>query len=458
MESKPSETGAEPATHLTRALAWLQKITLTGPQFASSDAPLGSRRIIRIVGAAFGVFALWAALFTLDIASHSAGEVVTSSQTQVVQHLEGGIVRTILVREGQSVRAGDALVELERTASDAELNELEAHIGGLQIRILRLHAQQEGRLSFDVPAELVARFPAQVQTARELFESQRMRLAGSLEVQGTKITQREAESQELLARREQLRSKLGLQREQIAISERLLKDGLTNQYEHLNLLKEEQVTLGVLNETEAGISRVSAGRRQETASLKTLAVGDREELQKDLEDARKQLSEFQERLLKYTDSQRRTVVRAPIDGTVMTMNVATEGGVIAPGGTLLTLVPAGTALLIEAKLPIGDVGLIRPGQSARVQLVSSSARGYKPMDATVIDISPDSVTERDQNEERYYRVRLQPAAPAFDGHARHYSLAPGVNVSVAILTGERSVLGYIFDPLVSGMSSALTEP
>ena len=122
----------------------------------------------------------------------------------------------------------------------------------------------------------------------------------------------------------------------------------------------------------------------------------------------------------------------------------------------MSLIPGGTALLIEAKLPVGDVGLIRPGQAARVQLLSSNARGFHPMDATVLDISPDTVTEEDK--ERYYRVRLRPAASAFRRDMLYYTLAPGVDVSVAILTGERSVLHYVFDPLVGGMSAALTEP
>ncbi|MFT7724693.1 MAG: HlyD family type I secretion periplasmic adaptor subunit [Roseateles sp.] len=420
------------------------------------DQPPGTRRTLQATAGLLAAFVVWGALCKLDIASHSAGEVVTSGQTKLVQHLEGGIVRRLLVREGQAVQAGDALAELERSASDAELRELEAHIGGLQIRILRLEAQLAGRASFDVPAALAAKFPEQVRTARELFESQRQRLAGNLEVQGFKVSQRDGELNELQARREHLQGKLKLLGEQIAISEKLLKDGLANQYEHLNLLKELEMTRGALNETVASLGRIATGRRLENASLRTLASSDREQMHKDLEDARKQLAEFQERSSKYTDSQRRTVVRAPIAGTVMTMNVVTEGGVVPPGGTLMSLVPAGERLLVEARLPVGDVGLVHPGQPARLQLMSASARGFQPVAGTVIDISPDSVVE--QGKEPYYRVRIEPARREFLHDARRYPLVPGVMVSVAILAGERSVLGYVFDPLTSGMRIALTEP
>jgi len=420
------------------------------------DQPPATRRTLQITAGILAAFVVWGAVCKLDIASHSSGEVVTSGQTKLVQHLEGGIVRRLLVREGQSVKAGDALAELERSASDAELRELEAHIGGLQIRILRFEAQLAGRASFDVPAALAAKFPEQVRTARELFESQKKRLAGNLEVQGLKISQRDGELNELQARRDHLQGKLKLLSEQISISEKLLKDGLANQYEHLNLLKELEMTRGTLNETNASLGRIATGRRQESASLRTLESSDREQMQKDLEEARKQLAEFQERSGKYTDSQRRTVVRAPIDGTVMTMNVVTEGGVVPPGGTLMSLVPAGERLLVEAKLPVGDVGLVHAGQPARLQLMSASARGFKPLEGTVVDISPDSVVE--QGKEPYYRVRIEPAQREFLLDARRYPLVPGVMVSVAILAGERSVLGYVFDPLTQGMRAALTEP
>lgn len=421
-----------------------------------ADPPRAPRLQIRTLALMVTAFVGWSAMFPLDIASHSQGEVVVAGQVKTVQHLEGGIVRKLLVKEGQTVREGEALAEIERTASDADLNELDALIGGLQIRILRLEAQQSGRSGFDVPPELAKRLPEQVRTARELFESQRQRLSSSLEVQGTKISQREAESKELLARQDQLVGKIKLLREQITISDKLLKEGLTNQYEHLNLLKEEQATVGALNETRASLGRIAAGRQQESAALRSLASGDREQTQKDLADARKQLAEMQERRLKFTDSQSRTVIRAPMDGTVMTMNIVTEGGVLNPGGALLTLVPGGGSLLVEAQLPIGDVGLIKPGQAARIQLASATARGFQPMNAEVVEISPDAVAQ--PNKERYYRVRLKPEKPAFEYHARRYALAPGVAVQVSILAGERSVLAYVFDPLTRGLGEAMTEP
>lgn len=424
---------------------------------AQRDAALfASRLIVRLVVLLLLAFLVWSLLCTLDVASHSSGEVTPAGQTKLVQHLEGGIVRRILVREGEAVRAGQPLAEVERVAADADLRELEAQQGALQIRALRLQAQLGDAVDFSVPAELASRFLDQAETARALFLAQKSRIGSSHEAQVQKIAQRRAEEVELKARHAHISSKLKLLMEQIAISERLLADGLANRFEHLNLLKEEELARGTLKEIDASLNRTLAALRQETAGLEQQGAGDDEEIQKELAETRRLLSELTERLRKFTDTQQRLVVRAPIDGVVMTLHVVTEGGVIQPGGTLMTLVPADSPLLIEARLPVGDIGMVRVGQEARIQLVSSLARGFQPISGKVVEISPDSVLGEDKIP--YFRVRLAPEQDAFAHRGSRYPLLPGVPVSVAILTGERSVFSYLAGPLTDGLSLAFTEP
>ena len=244
--------------------------------------------------------------------------------------------------------------------------------------------------------------------------------------------------------------------QQIEISQKLLSEGLANRYEHLNLQKEEELARGTLKEIDASLRRVSAAQKQEDASLRSLDSGDSEQFQKDLADTRRQIAEAQERMRKFSDTQDRLVVRSPIDGVVMTLHVVTEGGVIQPGGTVMTLVPANEPLLIEAKLPIGDIGMVRVGQDARIQLVSAVARGFQPIKGKVVHISPDSVL--DEQKMPHYRVRIAPDSNAFDHRGTRYPLMPGVPVSVAILTGERSLFGYLAGPITDGFHMAFSEP
>lgn len=415
-----------------------------------------ARQKLRLICVLLIAFLLWSLLFPLDIASHSMGEVIPASQTKLVQHLEGGIVRRIFVREGQQVKAGEVVAELERSASEADLREAQSHLGGLRIRALRLEAQLAGRREIDFPPELLRDFPEQTRNAVELIRSQSGRIQGGLAVQTQKVLQRDAESVELRARRTHLVNKLTLLRDQIRISDKLLKEGLTNQYEHLNLLKEEQSLVSALAETEASLTRSSAAQSQERSALNAQRSGEREQQHKDLEDTRRQIGEIEERLRKFSDSQRRLQVLAPIEGTVLTLHVVTEGGVLPPGGTLMSLVPDNDPLLIETQLPVGDVGFIRIGQKARIQLLSSGSHGFKPIDGTVAHISADRVAE--PNREPYYRLRIRPNQLHFSRGDNQYQLVPGVRVSAAVLIGQRSVFDVLTAPLRSGMQNALTEP
>lgn len=415
-----------------------------------------ARQKLRLIGLLLIGFLFWSMIFPLDIASHSMGEVIPASQTKLVQHLEGGIVRRILVREGQQVKAGEVVAELERSASEADLREAQSHLGGLRIRALRLEAQLAGRREITFPAELLRDFPEQTRNAVELIRSQSERIQGGLAVQTQKVLQRDAESAELRARRTHLANKLALLRDQIRISEKLLKEGLTNQYEHLNLLKEEQALVSALVETEASLTRSAAAQSQERSALGAQRSGEREQQHKDLEETRRQIGEIEERLRKFSDSQRRLQVLSPIDGTVLTLHVVTEGGVLPPGGTLMTLVPDNDPLLIETQLPVGDIGFIRIGQKARIQLVSASSHGFKPIDGTVAHVSADRVAE--PNREPYYRLRIRPSQLHFLRGHNQYQLVPGVRVSAAVLIGQQSVFDVVTAPLRSGMQNALTEP
>ncbi|MBS1210557.1 MAG: prsE 5 [Proteobacteria bacterium] len=446
--------------------AWLTLQNWSNTHFAplllrsEADNPFSeirpARQKLRRIAIILAGILLWSLLFPIDIASHSTGEVIPASQIKLVQHLEGGIVRRIRVHEGQQVKAGDPVAEIDRSASESDLREAQVHLGGLRIRALRLEAQLAGRSDISFPPELERDFPDDVRNAREQIRSQSGRYQGGLAVQTQKVRQRDAESAELRARQTHLVTKLNLLRDQVRISEKLLKEGLTNQYEHLNLLKEEQALVSSLAETEASIVRASAAGSQERSALDAQRSGEREQQHKDLEETRRQMGDIEERLHKFSDSQRRLQVLAPIDGTVLTLNVVTEGGVLPPGGTLMSLVPDKDPLLIETQLPVGDVGFVRIGQKARIQLVSSSAHGFAPIDGTVAHISADRVAE--PNREPYYRLRIRPDRLYFSRGNIHYQLVPGVRVSAAVLIGQRSVFNILTAPLRSGMQNALTEP
>lgn len=413
------------------------------------------RKFIHYLAVGLFCFLGWAALSKLDIATQAFGEVAPADQVQKVQHLEGGIVREIHVKEGQHVKKGDPLVELEGIAALADKRELDARIGAFRIRILRLEAVIGRKSSIQFPAELLAEFPREIDEARELFRTQIERASSTREAQSWKIVQRDEESSEIKARLVHLNEQLRILREQLRIDKQLLDKGIGNQYEFLQRSREDMSLSGQIQESQAALRRVGAGQKQEQAGLTSLTTGNSEDLRKDLEDSRKQLSELQKRVEKFKDSSARTTIRSPLDGTIFTLYTVTRGGVVSPGGLVVSLIPGNEQIVVETKLNAGEVGLVSVGQLARLRLEGASTQRFRPMDGKVVHISSDAITE--PQKPPYFLVRVAPQQMSFSDGTVQYRLSPGVQVSASIITGHRSVLQYLLGPLLGRFGGALTE-
>jgi adhesin transport system membrane fusion protein len=415
----------------------------------------GERRFITWLSLGLIGLIVWASFAPLDIATQAFGEVAPADQVQKVQHLEGGIVREIHVKEGQRVKRGDPLVELEGIAAQADTRELESRIGALRIRIIRLEAVISRAKNIRFPPELVAEFPREVDEASELFRTQIDRANSNRDAQSWKIVQRGEERQELKARLDHLQEQRRVLREQLRIDKQLLDKGIGNQYEYLQRTREDTGLAGQILEVEASLRRIEAAQKQEQSGLASLTATNFEDLRKDLEESRKQLAEMQKRLEKFKDSTARTVIRAPVDGTVFILYTVTRGGVVSPGGLVASLVPGNERLVVEVKLNAGEVGLVHRGQTARLRLEGAGTQRFRPVDGEVVHISSDVITE--PQKPPYFLVRIAPAQTAFSDGVTNYRLSPGVQVSASIITGHRSVMQYLMGPMLGRFSGALTE-
>ncbi|MEK7245064.1 MAG: HlyD family type I secretion periplasmic adaptor subunit [Pseudomonadota bacterium] len=421
----------------------------------TDDPEQGARLFVRL-GGALVVFAVaWAAVAPLDVVATANGEVIPATQIKSVQHLEGGIVREILVREGQKVEKNQPLVVLETTASDADVQELRVRTNSLRTELARLEAEGSGAAAPTFPADLVSQEPALVAQALDTFRTRRARLESLVAQAREQIVQREQEIKEIGARIETDRAGLVFSREQIKISEELLKDDLTNRMLHLNLLKEESALRGRIEENNSARRRIEAALTEARARLDNVRRSAETEINEALGDKRRSLDEFASRQRKFADSLERTVLRAPGDGVIKTMYVATVGGVVRAGATVADLVPAGDVLVIEAKLPPQDVGHVRRGQIATIKLASADAVRFGNLEGLVTNVSPDSIMT--QQGATFYKVRIETERDYFQQRNLRYDLVPGVQVATSILTGRRTVLEYLLDPLIGGADTALRE-
>lgn len=434
-----------------------------------------TRSFFYLCGAFCISFFVWAAVSPLDIVSDAVGEVVPSSKVKRIQHLEGGIVHTIKVREGDMVEIDQPLVELEATASDSTVAELTVRVRSLQAEIARLEvesswfdaipkAEQDGEavLSIDpvsveliLPPEIIAQSPDLASQTRELYDARRERLVNDINTQSEKVTQREKDIEEISARIKNQRNKLKYVREQITISEDLLKDGLTSRYKHLGFLKEESTLVSKIEEDKAALSRSKSMLAGAKEQLEQVGNSFHEKVQEELKRAKRELLEFSQRLRKMSDNLSRTVIRSPANGIVKSIYIMGEGEVVQPGMTILDIVPAEDKLVIEAHLALGDIGYVQPGQPATVKLTTGDARMFGNLAGTVKQISPDAITK--PQEGTYYRVLIETEKDRFEKDGRRYQLYPGMRLLVGIKTGERTVLEYLVYPYFDTLYRGLRE-
>jgi adhesin transport system membrane fusion protein len=408
--------------------------------------------------AAVVAFFVWASVGTLDVVASAFGEVVPSSQVKTVQHLEGGIVKDIKVRTGERVEQGQELIVLEPVRIGSEIEEVRVRLAALYVAMKRLEAEVAGADGFDVDTEAGGDLEIEtelVEQAEALFAARRDRLEKQIAVQRQAIAQREQEVREVANRLANNRSMLKLVEQQVEISENLLKRELTNRMTHLGLEREEMSLRGQIGTDSALLPRAQAAMEEAKAQVDAIRSTFLEEARTELDQTRRLFKEQSQKLLQLRDSLRRTVLRAPVDGIVKTLNVVTRGGVVQPGAPVIELVPVDDRLIIEARLATHDIGFVRIGQAAALTLTSADAQRFGALDGTVTSISPDTLVTEDG--QPFYKVRVETDRAYFEKGKLRYDLYPGMQLQANILTGSRTVLEYLLDPYIASMRMAMSE-
>lgn len=415
----------------------------------------GTHLFLLLCVAAVVAFAVWANRAELDIVSVATGEVAPSSNVQTVEHLEGGIIRAILVKDGERVSKGQPLVELEQTQTGADVEEIKLRIRALSAEASRFRAEIMGLEKPAFPPQLVEAEPELIRQANNLFQTRKSRMLGQINAQVQAIKQRELEIKEVQARRANARRSLKLLNEQIAISEKLLAKELTNRMIHLDLLKESADLNGRISEADAALPRLRAALDEAKSNMDTVRASFREEAQTELDRVTRELEELTQRVRKFEDNLDRTTLRAPVDGFIKTLHVVSVGGVVRAGERVADIVPADDRLIIDAQLPPQDIGYVRKGQAAKVTLASADAQKFGDIKGTVDTVSPDTLVTEDG--QPFYKVRILTDQSYFEDGKLRYDLFPGMQVMASIQTGSRTVMEYILDPLIGRMGDALRE-
>ena len=401
------------------------------------------------------ILAVWAYFGRIDIVTVAQGIVVPSSKIKTVQHLEGGIIRAINFKEGERVKKGAPLVVLEGTASSADLKEIDVRIVTLRIDLSRLRAELKRADSVTFEQDLVNEHGDLVSAAIEHFNTKRSHIKNLISSQRLSVAQREEEAKEMQARISKITESLRLIREQVVISNSLMKENLTNRMTHLELLKERALLNGELNEAAFSVKRIEAAKSEAEVRMLTLRDHYLTQTRSELDQADTMYRELLQRRKKLKDSLKRTVLRAPVDGLIKYLYHSTIGGIVKPGGTVVDIVPEGDKLLIEAQLAVQEVIYVASGQIAKVRPLTPDAANFGQLEGRVVHISPDSIREGDKIP--FYLITIELESEFFKSKGKTYPLLPGIQVTCSIRTGDRSVLEYLIGPFMNIPVTALHE-
>ncbi|MEQ8506027.1 MAG: HlyD family type I secretion periplasmic adaptor subunit [Rhodospirillales bacterium] len=396
----------------------------------------------------------WANFAKLDEVSVALGKVVPQGKTKVVQHLEGGIVQEIYVSEGDTVSQGDPLLLLDLASGGTNREELQVRLDSELAARTRLQAEAEGRpLRF--PRSLETRQPALVEAQRQAHGARQRELKASISVLKEQIKQRELDVKELMAKKKAVERNYSLARERLAMSASLLAEGLTARIEHLKLEAEVEDLDGEMKGLVPAIPRSQAAVEEAKKRVSESEEGFRREAREELNKVEQSIARIQELIQEAERQGSRSEIKSPINGIVQKMVVTTVGGVVKSGEPILEIVPTGDKLVIEARLNPTERGFIVEGQPAVVKISTYDFVRYGGLDGHVIAVAPDAST--DENGAPYFRVVVQTDKTYLGNAEGLLPITPGMEATVDIHTGRKSVMDYLVKPVLKLKDEAFRE-
>ena len=405
----------------------------------------------------FVMFFIWAYFAEIDEVTVGEGKVIPSSQVQVIQNMEGGIISSIPVKVGDMVRKGDIIVRLDETRFSSSLGESKAERDALLAKVARLNAEASGR-PLQLPAELVKSNPAVAEDERQLYISRMREMETSVSVLSQQASQRRQELQETKAKLKQLDESYSLIERELKISRPLAQQGVMSEVEILRLERQLSDLKGDMDSTRLSVPRLEQAAAEASTKVDAAWAKFRSESASEASLASAELAGTGASNLAAEDRLARTSVRSPVTGIVKQIKVNTLGGVLQPGMEIMEVVPLEDTFLIETKVRPSDVGFIHPGQEAMVKLTAYDFSIYGGLEANVETISADTITEeKNGKSESYYLVQVRTQTSVFTGTHKKLPIIPGMVSTVHIKTGKKTVLQYLMKPVLKAKYEALRE-
>jgi membrane fusion protein, hemolysin D len=420
---------------------------------------------------------VWSWWGTIDVVASATGKIVPSGRTKVIQPFETGVVRSIRVQDGQGVKAGDVLIELDPTVNAADRDHLQGDLLAEQLNVARLRAALAGgddpMTDFAPPAGAA---PTLIVSQRQLLLNQVIEHRAKIAALDRQQAQKEAETATAAAVIDKLETMIPVIQPRVDIRRTLMEKDLGSKliyFETLQLLIEQQKELGVqkshLHEAEAAVAAIRETRGQAEAEY-------RRTLSDELAKSEQKALGLAHELIKAEQKTRLQQLTAPVDGMVQQLAIHTVGGVVTPAQSLLVVVPSDSRLEIEAMVPNRDIGFVHEGQQAEIKIDTFNFTRYGLLHGEVLSVSQDAIirdrqqdrandrglatlneTSEPKGQELNYSARISLDRSRMQIDDRMVNLSPGMAVTVEIKTGSRTVLSYLLSPLLRYRQESLRE-
>lgn len=388
---------------------------------------------------------LWAGFAKVDVIVRTEGQIIPAGKSQIVQHLEGGIVRKILVQEGQVVAAGQPLMELSDVQTRSNLGQEQSRLDALRGREARLLAELNGYNTIVFPKEL--NDPNVIRVETSAWQARRAQLAEEVQVLQAQGMQKQNELTETTSKRQNLLEELKLAKKQHQVIDGLRKNNAASELEVLDSEMRLQRLQSQIAEATNAAPRLQTAQAEAESRVKEAIARFRAESSSALTQVREELEKSSHEIGANVDRLDRNIVRSPVAGLINKLNITTIGAVVRPSEILLEITPSDQRIVIQTRSNPNDRAHLHRGLPARVRIGAYDYATYGTFEGRVSEVSADTLSDEKGN--RYYRVNVEVDTSTLISRVRQPGvLMPGMAATADIAVGKRTILSYILSPLL----------
>ncbi len=414
-----------------------------------------SSLLLLIIVAFMSVAFVWAAATEIDSVVRGSGKTVSEAQNQLVQSSESGVIRKRYVSEGDFIKAGDLLFDIDPIDAKTQLDQAQKRYSTLSVKSVRLRAEVDNATPA-FPKQILEASPNAVSTELALYRARLDDLNTKSAILEQRRIQKLNEIQELKILFDTASRELALIRREIGTLEPLVKNGLAPETRLIALKREEEASIGSANSSESGQKRLISGLNEideqlkaEKQAYKTSALTDLSVIQGEMEELKARIPALESRV-------ERTSVKSPVDGVINRINYTTADAYINTGEVLLEIVPTGSDLIVEAKIDPKDIADIVVGQEVKVSLTAYDPSRYGRIDGSVESISADAMSDQ-KTGEQHYLVDVSMRNTLYEDNGAEVIILPGMVASIDVLSGKRTILDYFWQPISRTKDTAFRE-